>query len=135
MQITYGNLSFKGILIDVFSLLLAVILLKPREIYKRKDWVTEKYSQKNLCGRYFFGCTPSSCFFLSLFLSKPLSKWCAFWMTPIKLYSNTIPDNNSQTFFWTCVIVFDCLLWTSQQLLLCSLCLHLLRVFGLPYSD
>ena len=43
-----------GSFLDVFFSLLAVILSELREKPKRKDWVTEKSTQKNLCEGYHF---------------------------------------------------------------------------------
>ena len=58
----YTNKPFEGVLWTELH-------QKPR----RKDWVTEKSTKKNLCeGHQFFGCTPSFlCHFLSPFLSAP----------------------------------------------------------------
>ena len=46
--------TLEGAFLGVFFLLLAVILSELREKPKRKDWVTEKCTQKNLCEGYHF---------------------------------------------------------------------------------
>ena len=46
--------TLEGAFLGVFFLLLAVILSELREKPKRKDWVTEKSTQKNLCEGYHF---------------------------------------------------------------------------------
>ena len=77
-----------GFFFDVLFLLLAVLLSelyeKPR---RKKDWVTEKSTKKNLRERHqFFDCTP---FLLSHFLllssSTLLPKWRTCCMTTIKI--------------------------------------------------
>ena len=74
--------------LDALFLLLAVILSEVHEKPRRKDWVTEKSTKKNLCeGYHFFDCTLSLCLFVAFFVySLPLSKWRACGMAPIKIY-------------------------------------------------
>ena len=81
----YGNYIFSckydivishipvGSFLDVLFFLPTVILSELHERPRRKDWVTEKSTQKNLCeGNHFFDWTPSFlCHFLSLSLSSP----------------------------------------------------------------
>ena len=71
MQILYSYLRYPDKLLDVLFLLLALVLSELQEKPKRKDCVTEKSTQNNLCERHhFLSCTPSFlCDFLSLFLS------------------------------------------------------------------
>ena len=79
-----------GFFLNVLYLLLAVILSelyeKPR---RKKDWVREKSTKKNLCERHHcFDCTPSLlCHFLLFSLSTLLPKWHTCCMTPTKIHN------------------------------------------------
>ena len=67
-----------GSSLDVLFLLLDVILSELIEKPRRKDWVTEKSTERNLCvGYHFFDCTLSfPCLFVAFFVySLPLPKW------------------------------------------------------------
>ena len=80
LQILCSYLIYTDRLLDVFFLLLAVILSELHENPRRKVWVTEKSTPKNLCeGHHFFGCTPS---FLCHSLS-PFSSTHSLSSTPI----------------------------------------------------
>ena len=68
-----------GSFLDVLSLLLALILSKRHEKPRRKDWVTEKSTEKNLCEGYHFFDYRFSFLFLS-FSTPPLPKWCTCGM-------------------------------------------------------
>ena len=71
----YSYLKYTDRLLDMFFLLLAVILSELYENPRRKNWVTEKSTQKNLCeGHHFFGWTSSFlCYFCYFFVfSLPL---------------------------------------------------------------
>ena len=78
-----------GSFLDVLFLLLAVILSERHEKPRRKDWVTEKSTLKNLCeGYHFFDYTLSFlCPFVAFFVcSPPLPKWCTWGMAAIKIH-------------------------------------------------
>ena len=78
-----------GSFLDVLFLSLAVILSELHQKPRRKDLVTAKNTQKNLCeGHHFFDCTSSFlCHFLLLSSSTPfpLPKWCTCLMFLIKI--------------------------------------------------
>ena len=93
VQMFYSYFMLYGLmvifLLDVLFLLLAVRLSGLYETPRRKKgWVAEKSTKKNLCERHhFFNCTPSLlCHFLLLSSSTLLPKWRTCGMTPMKIY-------------------------------------------------
>ena len=78
-----------GTFLDVLFFLLAVILSELHEKSKRKDWVTEKSTQKYLReGYHFFNCTLSILrFFAAFFIySLSLPKWHTCGMAAVKTH-------------------------------------------------
>ena len=78
-----------GSSLDVLFLLLDVILSELIEKPRRKDWVTEKSTERNLCvGYHFFDCTLSfPCLFVAFFVySLPLPKWRTCGMAARHIY-------------------------------------------------
>ena len=73
VQIFFSYLRYTDRLFDALFLLLAVILSEFHEKPRRKYWVIDRSTLKNLCEtHHFFGCMPSLlCRFLSLFWSIP----------------------------------------------------------------
>ena len=73
VQIFCTYLRYTDRLLDALFLLLAVMLLEFHEKPRRKYWVIDRSTLKNLCEtHHFFGCTPSLlCRFLSLFSYIP----------------------------------------------------------------
>ena len=82
--ISYTLVSF---FLDVLFLLLAVILSelyeKPR---RKKDWVSEKCTKKNLCEGHHF-LTAHSPYYAIFSSSTLLLKWRTCWMIPIKRHN------------------------------------------------
>ena len=79
-----------GSFLDVLFLLLAGILSELHKKPRRKDWLTEKSTSKNLCeGYHLFDYTSFFlCLFVAVFVySLPVLKWHTCAIAPIQIYS------------------------------------------------
>ena len=70
----------------LFTVILSELYEKPR---RNKDWVTEKSTQKNLCGSITFLTAhhPFYVIFCCFLRLLPFPSWRTSWMAPIKIHN------------------------------------------------